>query len=86
MYLNHMYMCIHTNLEVVSVKGQRTTDQCVEYHSQTPDIHLWAIILLTLEQLWGSIGRTATECVQFAARCKFIAESKIGYLDIHVGI
>ena len=77
---------MRTNLEVVSIEGQRPTDQCVEYHSQTPYIHFWAIILLALEQFWGSIGRTATECVQFAARRKFIAESKVGYLDVHVSI
>lgn len=77
---------MHTNLKVVSIKRKRATDKCVEYDPKTPNVHLWAVVLLTLEKLWGCIGGTATKCVQLATRRELIAESKVSYLDVHVSI
>ena len=79
-------MSTTTDLEVVSIKGEGAADQGVENDPQTPDIHLRSIVLLPLEQLRGSVGRTATERVQLAAWSELIAEPKVGYLDVHVGI
>ena len=40
----------------------------------------------TLKQFWCRIGRTSTECIQFTAGHKFIAESEICNLDVHLRV
>lgn len=81
--------CTHTHthpsdLEVLSIEGQRAADQCVEDHSEAPDIHLRSVVLLALEELWSCVGRGATERVQLVPQSKFITEAKVGYFDVHV--
>ena len=72
------------DLEVLSIEGQRSADQCVEDDPQAPDVHLWPVILLALEELRGSVGRGAAECVQLVPQSKLITEAKVRYLDVHV--
>lgn len=72
------------NLEVLSIKGQRAADQCVEDHSQAPYVHLRPVVLLALEELRGCVWRGATESVQLVPQSKLIAEAKVCYLDVHV--
>ena len=75
-----------TYFEVISIKRQGATDQCVQDDSQTPDVHLGTVILLPLEEFGGSIRGTATERVQFITRGELVTETKVGNFDVHVGI
>ena len=75
-----------THLEVVAIERKGPTDKCIEDHPKTPHVHLWAIVLLPLEQLGSCIGRAPTKCIQFAAGSELIAEAKVGNLDVHVSI
>lgn len=74
------------DLEVLSIEGQRAADQCVEDHPQAPDVHLRPVVLLALEELWGSVGRGAAECVQLVPQSELITEAKVSYFDVHVCI
>lgn len=73
-----------THLEVLSIKGQRSTDQGVQDDPQAPDVHLGAVVLLPLEELRCGVRRGAAEGVQLAACGKLVAESKVGDLDVGV--
>lgn len=42
-----------------------------------PNIQLWAFILLSLKDLWSSIGRAATPCGQRLPGLEKVAKSKI---------
>jgi len=42
-----------------------------------PDVYFWAIIGFTLEQLWGSIGRTATVCLKQFTGFIDVTETKV---------
>lgn len=61
-----------THLEVLSVKGQRSTDQGVEDHTQTPHIHLWAVVLLPLKHTALTVG-----CVQSHRRTCDLCVSEV---------
>lgn len=74
------------HLEVLSIEGQRATDQRVEDDPQTPDIHLGPVVFFALEELGGSVRWRATERVQLVPQSELIAEAKIGYFDVHVCI
>lgn len=39
-----------------------------------------------LEELRSGIGRRSTEGVQLTAQRELIAEAKVGYFDVHVGV
>ena len=73
-------------LEVLSIKRQGSADQCVQDNSQAPHIHLGSVVLFALEELWGSIRRTATEGIQLVPKGEFIAEAKVCNLDVHISI
>lgn len=75
-----------TCLQILPIKGQRAADQRVEDDSQTPDVYLRPVILLSLEKLRRSIGRWATERVQLVAQGELIAEAEVGNLDVGIGI
>ena len=74
------------HLEVVAIERKGPTDKCIEDHPKTPHIHLWAIVLLPLEQLGSCVGRAPAERIQFVAGSELIAEPKVSNLDVHVGI
>lgn len=74
------------HLEVLSIEGQRATDQRVEDDPQTPDIHLRPVVFFALEELGGSVRWRATERVQLVPQSELIAEAKISYFDVHVCI
>lgn len=74
------------HLEILAIKRQRAADQSVEYDTQTPDVHLRPVILLSLEELRGSVRRRATESVQLGSQRELIAEAEICNLDVGVGI
>lgn len=76
----------HTDLQVLSIKGQRATDQRVEDHPQAPHVHLGPIVLFALEEFGGCVGRGAAERVQLVPQCELITEAKVGYFDVHVCI
>ena len=76
----------YTHFEIVAIERQGSTDQCVQDDTQTPDVHLRAVVLLPLKQFRGSVRRTPTEGVQFIARGELITESKVGNFDVQVGI
>lgn len=75
-----------TCLQILPIEGQRAADQRVEDDSQTPDVYLGPVILLSLEKLRRSIGRWATERVQFVAQGELIAEAEVGNLDVGIGV
>lgn len=68
------------------IEGQGAADQRVEDDAQAPDVHLWPIVLLALEQLWGSVRGAPTECVQLRPQRELIAEAKVGDFDVGLGI
>lgn len=51
-----------------------------------PDIDFWARVLLSFENLWGGIRRTAAPRCQEFALGVVIGKAEVGYLDVHVGI
>lgn len=71
-------------LKILSVKGQRAADQRVQYHPQTPNVHLWPVVLLSLEKLWCCVRRRAAKRIQLVAQSELVAEAEICNLDIHV--
>ena len=73
-------------LQVLPIKGQGTADQGVEDDAQTPNVHLGAVVLFALEKFRGSVRWGPTEGVQFVSEGEFVAEPKIGYFDVHVGV
>lgn len=79
-------MSLFSHLEVLSIEGQRPADQGVENDSQTPDVHLWPVILLPLEQLRCCVRRRTAERVQLVAQGELITEAKVGNFDVHVCI
>lgn len=74
------------HLEVVPIEGQGAADEGVQDDAEAPDVHLWPIILLALEQLWRSIRGAPTERVQLRAQSKLVAEAKVSDLDVGLGI
>lgn len=82
----HTQRRVLSDLEVLSIEGQRAADQRVEDHSQAPDVHLGPVVLLALEELWSCIGRGAAESVQLVPQSEFITEAKVCYLDVHVRV
>lgn len=73
-----------TDLQVLSIKGQRAADQRVEDHPQAPHVHLGPVVLLALEELGGCVGRGAAERVQLVPQRELITEAEVGYFDVHV--
>lgn len=71
-------------LKILSVKGQRAADQRVQYHPQTPNVHLWPVVLLSLEKLRCCVRRRAAKRIQLVAQSELVAEAEICDLDIHV--
>ena len=43
-------------------------------------------VLLTLKEFGSCIGRTTTECVEFVARTKLVAEAEVSNLDVHITV
>lgn len=72
------------DLEVLSIKGQRAADQRVEDHAQAPNVHLGPVVLLSLEELRGGVGRRAAERVELVPQSELVTEAKVCYLDVHV--
>lgn len=68
------------------VEGQGAADQRVQDDTQAPDVHLWTIILLALEQLWGGVRGAPTEGVQLGAQRELVAEAEVGDFDVGLGI
>ena len=68
------------------IEGQGAADQRVQDDTQAPDVHLWPIILLALEQLWGGVWGAPTEGVQLGAQRELIAEAEVGDFDVGLGI
>lgn len=42
--------------------------------------------VVTLKELWSSIRRTSTECVELCSDCELISKTKICNLNIHVSV
>lgn len=74
------------HLEVVPVEGQGAADQCVQDDAQAPDVHLWPIILLALEQFRGGVRGAPTEGVQLGTKRELVAEAEVGDFDVGLGI
>ena len=47
---------------------------------------LLVLLLLTLEELRGGVGRGPAECVQLVARYELVTEPEVGNLDVHLAV
>lgn len=74
------------HLEVLPIEGQRSADQRVEDDAQAPDVHLGPVVFLALEELGGGVRRGTAERVQLVPQSELVAEAKVGYFDVHVGV
>lgn len=68
------------------IEGQGAADQRVQDDTQAPDVHLWPVILLALEQFWGGVRGAPTEGVQLGAQRELIAEAEVGDFDVGLSI
>lgn len=47
---------------------------------------LWVELSAHLEEFRSSVRRRTAERVQLTAHCELIAEAKVGYFNVHVGV
>lgn len=74
-------LLLHDSLVVV-VKGQCSTEKCVENDTERPNVDLFACILFAGEHLWGGIAGGAAESVHKAVALKLAGEAKVAKLDV----
>ena len=68
------------------VEGQGAADERVQDDAEAPDVHLWPVVLLALEQLRGGVRGAPAKGVQLRAQRELIAEAKVGDLDVGLGV
>lgn len=68
-----------TSTHPLCMNTAKLIQKCVSWYSSAsyPDVQLWTLILLTLEDFWSSIRWAAAPCGQWLPGLKEIPESKI---------
>ena len=51
-----------------------------------PDVDLWPLVLLALEDLRGRVGRASAPRVEVALGLEVVGEAEVRDLDVHVGV